>query len=87
MKKVSSENAVRLLLRRSKAEGQEHSLDVQRAGCTAFAVARGLAGHRTVEYVSDGVAGDDIEGLIAYLRRLPQPVTVKNQVGFSSTRR
>jgi 2',3'-cyclic-nucleotide 2'-phosphodiesterase/3'-nucleotidase/5'-nucleotidase len=29
----------------------------------------------------------DIEGLIAYLRRLPQPVTVQNQAGFSSTRR
>jgi 2',3'-cyclic-nucleotide 2'-phosphodiesterase / 3'-nucleotidase / 5'-nucleotidase len=29
----------------------------------------------------------DVEGLIIYLRRLPQPVTVKDQAGFSSTRR
>jgi 2',3'-cyclic-nucleotide 2'-phosphodiesterase / 3'-nucleotidase / 5'-nucleotidase len=29
----------------------------------------------------------DVEGLIAYLRRLPQPVTVEDEAGFSSTRR
>jgi 2',3'-cyclic-nucleotide 2'-phosphodiesterase/3'-nucleotidase/5'-nucleotidase len=29
----------------------------------------------------------DIEGLITYLRRLPQPVTVQDEVGFNSTRR
>jgi 2',3'-cyclic-nucleotide 2'-phosphodiesterase (5'-nucleotidase family) len=29
----------------------------------------------------------DVEGLIAYLRRLPQPVTVQDEAGFSSTRR
>lgn len=61
------------LLRRSKAEGgQEHSLDTQRAGCAAFAVARGYAG-KPVEHVSDGVAGDDAEGLVA-LRRLLEVV-------------
>ncbi len=59
---------LRILLRRSKSEGQEHSLDVQRAGCVAFATARGVSGP-AVEYVGDGVAGDDIEGLRA-LRRL-----------------
>jgi 2',3'-cyclic-nucleotide 2'-phosphodiesterase (5'-nucleotidase family) len=29
----------------------------------------------------------DVEGLIAYLRRLPQPVTFEDHTGFSSTRR
>jgi len=29
----------------------------------------------------------DVEGLITYLRRLPQPVTVQDEAGFSSTRR
>jgi 5'-nucleotidase len=29
----------------------------------------------------------DVEGLITYLRRLPQPVTFRDQPGFSSTRR
>jgi 5'-nucleotidase len=29
----------------------------------------------------------DVEGLITYLRRLPQPVTVRDEVGFSSSRR
>jgi 2',3'-cyclic-nucleotide 2'-phosphodiesterase (5'-nucleotidase family) len=29
----------------------------------------------------------DVEGLITYLRRLPQPVTVQDEVGFSSSRR
>jgi 2',3'-cyclic-nucleotide 2'-phosphodiesterase/3'-nucleotidase/5'-nucleotidase len=29
----------------------------------------------------------DVEGLIRYLRRLPQPVTVQDEVGFSSSRR
>jgi 2',3'-cyclic-nucleotide 2'-phosphodiesterase (5'-nucleotidase family) len=29
----------------------------------------------------------DVEGLITYLRRLPQPVTVKAEVGFESSRR
>jgi 2',3'-cyclic-nucleotide 2'-phosphodiesterase/3'-nucleotidase/5'-nucleotidase len=29
----------------------------------------------------------DVEGLITYLRRLPQPVTVQDQAGFSSSRR
>jgi 2',3'-cyclic-nucleotide 2'-phosphodiesterase (5'-nucleotidase family) len=29
----------------------------------------------------------DVEGLITYLRRLPQPVTVQAGSGFSSTRR
>jgi site-specific DNA recombinase len=57
------------LLRRSKADGgQEHSLDVQRAGCVAFAAARGIKGTPT-EHVSDGIAGDDAEGLVA-LRQL-----------------
>jgi 2',3'-cyclic-nucleotide 2'-phosphodiesterase (5'-nucleotidase family) len=28
----------------------------------------------------------DVEGLITYLRRLPQPVTVQNEAGFSSSR-
>src|SRR5262245_1036093 len=59
---------LRFLLRRSKAEGQEHSLDTQRAGCQAFAAGRGFKG-TAVEYVSDGVAGDDVEGLVA-LRQL-----------------
>ena len=62
---------LRFLLRRSKAEGQEHSLDVQRAGCAAFAAARGLKG-AIAEYVSDGVAGDDVEGLVAVRRLLEQ---------------
>jgi 5'-nucleotidase len=39
-----------------------------------------------------GLTGDptgmlDVEGLIAYLRRLPQPVTVRDEVGFISSRR
>jgi 5'-nucleotidase len=29
----------------------------------------------------------DVEGLIAYLRRLPQPVTVPDETGFSSSLR
>jgi 5'-nucleotidase len=29
----------------------------------------------------------DVEALITYLRRLPQPVTFRDQPGFSSTRR
>jgi 5'-nucleotidase len=29
----------------------------------------------------------DVEGLITYLRRLPQPVTVRDEIGFSSSRR
>lgn len=59
---------LRILIRRSKSEGQENSLDVQRAGCAALALGRGIAGP-AVEYVGDGVAGDDIEGMRA-LRRL-----------------
>lgn len=52
------------LLRRSKSDGQEHSLDVQRASCAAFVAGRGYKG-QPVEHVSDGVAGDDVEGLTA----------------------
>lgn len=63
---------IRILLRRSKAEGQEFSLDVQRAGCAAFAAARGFKG-KVTEYVSDGIAGDDVEGLRA-LRKLVDEV-------------
>jgi DNA invertase Pin-like site-specific DNA recombinase len=62
------------LLRRSKAEGsQEHSLDTQRAGCAAFAATLKHAGAAPLEHVSDGVAGDDVEALVA-LRRLVDQV-------------
>lgn len=63
--------ALHFLMRRSKAEGegsQENSLDMQRVGCKAFAAKHGIAGP-ALEHVSDGVAGDDVEGLVA-LRRL-----------------
>jgi DNA invertase Pin-like site-specific DNA recombinase len=53
---------IHFLLRRSKAEGQDHSIDVQRTGCAAFVAAKGLKG-KVVEHVSDSVAGADIEGL------------------------
>lgn len=42
---------------------------MQRAGCMAFATAKGFGGP-AVEYVGDGVAGDDIEGMRALHRLL-----------------
>ena len=59
---------LRIYLRRSRAEEgkQEFSLDVQRQGCAAFATRlSALLGARLgkpVEYVDDGIAGDDFVG-------------------------
>ncbi len=65
---------LRVLLRRSKDEGQEFSLDVQRDGAVRFAEAllRRSPPVQWVsqrEYVDDGIAGDDFLGR-AGLRRL-----------------
>jgi len=68
--RVTMANMLHFVLRRS-TEDQQHSLDVQRAGCTAFVTAKGFKG-KVVEHVSDGVAGDDIEGLVAVRRLFEQ---------------
>jgi site-specific DNA recombinase len=69
---------LRILLRRSKAEGgQEHSLDTQRAGALRFAE---LLRQRqppvpwdgVVDYIDDGVAGDDFDGRRALHRLLAE---------------
>lgn len=59
---------LRIYLRRSRAEEgkQEFSLDVQRQGCAAF-VPRlssllGMKIGKAVEYIDDGIAGDDFVG-------------------------
>jgi len=67
---VPAPSALRLLLRRSKGDDQQtYSLDVQRAGALRFADGLGIEFGEPIEYVSDGVAGDDIDGLQA-LRNL-----------------
>jgi site-specific DNA recombinase len=70
---------LRILLRRSKDEGQEFSLDVQRQGCWGFATKVLPSrqppvvweGHH--EYIDDGIAGDDFLGRAA-LHRLVREV-------------
>ncbi len=52
---------LRILLRRSKHEGQQASLDTQRAVCIRFAEANGFGVLKRKEYADDGVAGDDFE--------------------------
>ncbi|MBI4509502.1 MAG: recombinase family protein [Deltaproteobacteria bacterium] len=75
--KTSPSSTLRIYLRRSKDDGQQaFSLDVQREGCRQFVTRDmptrwGLSpdwGGR-VEYVDDGIAGDDFVGLAA-LKRL-----------------
>jgi site-specific DNA recombinase len=66
--------ALRVLLRRSKDEGQEFSLDVQREGCVRFGEqlrqrTPPLPWQTQREYLDDGIAGDDFLAR-AGLRRL-----------------
>lgn len=67
---VPDSPTVRIFVRRSKSDGQESSLDTQRSGAVAFMHARGWAEHSVAEYASDGVAGDDVEGLVSLQRLL-----------------
>jgi DNA invertase Pin-like site-specific DNA recombinase len=60
---------LRLLLRRSTSDGQENSLDVQRATCRRFGESLGIAFSATKEFDDDGVAGDDFAARVG-LRQL-----------------
>ncbi len=52
---------LRILLRRSKDEGQENSLDTQLAVCLGFAEEKSYGALKRKTYIDDGVAGDDFE--------------------------
>ncbi|MDX2090552.1 MAG: recombinase family protein, partial [Kofleriaceae bacterium] len=50
---------IRLYLRRSESDGQEYSLTTQRAGAIRWIAGSAFAGDQIVDYIDDGLAGDD----------------------------